>query len=1426
MPNLPSVTKLRKRLLVEACPEIAAEWHPTRNEGLSVTDFACGSKRKVWWQCSVSPFHEWQTVISNRAVLGHGCPYCRGNRASVTNSVASLHPELVDEWDWERNGELQPEDVPAGSKKSIHWKCAVAPDHTWETNVAERTRKGRGCPYCSGKRASSTNNLALKGPDVAAQWHPTRNGDLTPDKILLGSQRPVWWLCPVSQDHEWEAAPNTRRTGGCPFCAGRRSSITNNLATVRPDLFAQLHPTRNEGLDLTHLKVGASQKVWWICPAGPDHEWEATVASRVAGTGCPCCAGQKLSITNCLATVRPDIAAQWHPTKNAPLTARDVLPGSSKQKYWWVCPVDARHEWPATPNNRSKAGCPFCAGDQVLPSNSLQAHCPDLAAEWHPTLNGNLMPDAVGLQWNRKVTWQCSKDSSHVWDARIAHRTNGSGCPYCSGRRATSANNLAVKAPEIAAEWHPTLNGVLTPHKVTPYSSSAKVFWLCPAGHTWEATPEARAGGMQCPYCPSRWLSPLNNLALKRPDIAAQWHPTLNGDLAPDQVTVSAHVNVWWLCEICGTSWPSAVANRTGKRGTGCPRCRQGWTLAAIRSFVVSLEPHLESMSQAELQAICQQNGLLASHQGKLIARALATGRLTPDQLDDVLSDAGYEQPAAAGAALDTEMNVSDADLDDVVVEQGDVHEPTTAYPTVSVTKALALVDSPFVCSADEEAAQFFIASALAKLWKHAYSLESEAVQQAENYEGGDYATRVRDQFLHEYREARLLPIPPGYDFRIEGELTSPNLMQRHVAVQVRDRRRVGNWSGTGAGKTLSAILASRIVNAGPTVICCPNSVVEGWKEAILGAFPNSRVATKTFKPDWGTAGLTSDPRYLVLNYEAFQQNDSEHKLATFLRDHLIDMIVIDEIHQTKQRTEDISQRRRLVSLLVAAASESSPELHVLGMSATPVVNNLSEGKSLVELVTGLTHDDLKTQATVSNCMALHRRLVTLGTRWMPDYRIGYEQVEIHTDCSPWLPQIRELGSDGSILKLEQILTEARLPVIREHVVPKTLIYSHFIESINHRLREALVADGWRVGFYMGDDKSGLDGFLNGDVDVLIASSAIGTGVDGLQHVCNRLIVNVLPWTAAEFEQLKGRIYRQGQVSEKVTVVLPLTYADVGGERWSWCGAKMHRLEFKRSIADAAVDGVVPEGKLQTQAQAYQSLMGWLARLDAGQVQEVVRRPIVIPLPTEPATERTRRIARFGDFSRMNNLWNRSESRATHQRLQDHPDEWEHYHALYREARETWPVVPFKEFIRWAERRGDLTIGDFGCGEALVAASLHDRHIVHSFDHVAINEQVVACDMAQVPLENESLDVALFSLSLMGSNLIDYLQEAHRCLRLDGHLHVYEATSRLRNRGRFVAALTALGFDIRQEEALGQFTHVWANKSERSPRSVAEFGVG
>jgi superfamily II DNA or RNA helicase len=307
------------------------------------------------------------------------------------------------------------------------------------------------------------------------------------------------------------------------------------------------------------------------------------------------------------------------------------------------------------------------------------------------------------------------------------------------------------------------------------------------------------------------------------------------------------------------------------------------------------------------------------------------------------------------------------------------------------------------------------IASGISKLWRHAYRDEGAATAQAESFQGTGYAAQVKNRFLEEYRQVKDLPIPPGYAFQIDGKPMLPNLMQRHFAVSVRKQKRVGNWSGTGAGKTLAAILASRVVGSRLTVVCCPNSVVEGWRDAITNSFPDSIVATREFEFEWenrsGRTSATKEEgapvahRYVVLNYEAFQQPDSTDRVRALVQPETIDFIIVDEIHHAKQRTfENMSQRRQLVTALASLAAERNPDLHVLGMSATPVINNLHEGKSMVELVSGLAHDELGTRPTVPNCMKLHQRLAMLGIRWMPDYKkmLGYEckEVRVPVDCT------------------------------------------------------------------------------------------------------------------------------------------------------------------------------------------------------------------------------------------------------------------------------------------------------------------------------------------------------------------------------------------------------------------------------------------
>lgn len=218
----------------------------------------------------------------------------------------------------------------------------------------------------------------------------------------------------------------------------------------------------------------------------------------------------------------------------------------------------------------------------------------------------------------------------------------------------------------------------------------------------------------------------------------------------------------------------------------------------------------------------------------------------------------------------------------------------------------------------------------------------------------------------------------------------------------------------------------------------------------------------------------------------------------------------------------------------------------------------------------------------------------------------------------------------------------------------------------------------------------------------------------------------------------------------------------------------------------------------------------------------IARPKIIIPLPDDDLADVQRRQHRYGDFSTLNRLWNQSRSDTTHQRLQANPEEWAHYHTLYQESRKAWSVIPYEEMIRWCQQRSGYVIGDFSCGEAKLAEAVSDRHTVYSFDHIAINNNVIACDMAHVPLNDEEMDVAIFSLSLMGSNFTDYLREAYRILKLDGQLHIIEATSRFSNLSQFRSDLEALGFDVVSDRNIWKFTHIRALKTERKPQDQIE----
>ena len=342
--------------------------------------------------------------------------------------------------------------------------------------------------------------------------------------------------------------------------------------TEREELLAQWHPTKNLPLTPDTVSSGSSRRVWWKCERG--HEWNTAVYTRTtSGTKCPYCAG-KLPIVGetDFASQFPDLAKEWHPVKNQPLTPEQILPGSHRM-VWWVC--EKGHEWQAMVKSRaSGCGCPVCANRAIKQGdNDLDTTHPELAKQWHPTKNGALTPQDVIAGTHRKVWWRCEK--GHEWQAAVFSRTvNGACCPVCAGKVILPGeNDLKTLYPGVAREWHPTKNGTMTPDRISPYSNR-KVWWTCEKGHPYRAVVAARTmHGSGCPYCAGRkvWQG-FNDLATVEPEIAAQWHPTLNGNLTPAMVTAGSRKKVWWICSE-GHVWKAAIYSRGGKQKTGCPVC-------------------------------------------------------------------------------------------------------------------------------------------------------------------------------------------------------------------------------------------------------------------------------------------------------------------------------------------------------------------------------------------------------------------------------------------------------------------------------------------------------------------------------------------------------------------------------------------------------------------------------------------------------------------------------------------------------------------------------------------------------------------------------------------------------------------------------------------------------------------------------------
>jgi hypothetical protein len=361
-------------------PQSIIEWHPSNN--LSPHDFTVSTHKCVKWICSNCQ-HEWTSRVqyrtrqrkdNSKGKLG-ACPACTGHEVHLDgrNSLLQNNPEIAVEFDLEKNKPLTPSNITHGTNKRVHWKCHKC-NHEWMQNVSVRTHSGAACPACSNHELHiyGRNSLRNISPELSDYFHPIKNYPATPDNIVGSGDKKYWWIHDEC-GHEWfsaiktQSAASIRSSSGCSYCnkGYLHSDGRNSLAITHPVLAKEWHPSKNNSKTPENTVAGTRVKLWWLCN-DCNHEWEATGDKRSKlERGCPVCTKYSYGIhsdgRNSLVITHPKLANEWHPSKNLPLTPKQVRSGSSRRIYW-IC-NECSWEWAQNINVRTsmKCGCPSCS---------------------------------------------------------------------------------------------------------------------------------------------------------------------------------------------------------------------------------------------------------------------------------------------------------------------------------------------------------------------------------------------------------------------------------------------------------------------------------------------------------------------------------------------------------------------------------------------------------------------------------------------------------------------------------------------------------------------------------------------------------------------------------------------------------------------------------------------------------------------------------------------------------------------------------------------------------------------------------------------------------------------------------------------------------------------------------------------------------
>ena len=391
--------------------------------------------------------------------------------------ITNNREDLLKEWDYVYNVDKNPSSITFGSNACVAWICHLG--HKYNASIYGR-RKGKGCPYCTSKKLlKGFNDLAYKFPNIACEWHTSKNGSLTPDQVFPFSNRKIWWECEYG--HEWKATINSRHECRCPHCykdlrvSVREKLVYYNIKKIFPDALENFKISSNHRINvdiyIPSLKLAIEYDgVQFHKNAERDNKRYKIINQlgndliRIREKNLPILSlGESIILKSIKLT---DVGLGIKQLLNLISIKYNInLPPAE---------IDADKDLPEV----------YKLIEFSTVDNSLQSIYPKLASEFHFDLNGTLTPNRITAHSGLKVFWKCPL--GHKYQATVNNRSNGKGCPYCAGKKVLIGfNDLQTLRPNLALQWDTEKND-LTPQQVT-IGTHKLVYWKCRHGKSWKA---------------------------------------------------------------------------------------------------------------------------------------------------------------------------------------------------------------------------------------------------------------------------------------------------------------------------------------------------------------------------------------------------------------------------------------------------------------------------------------------------------------------------------------------------------------------------------------------------------------------------------------------------------------------------------------------------------------------------------------------------------------------------------------------------------------------------------------------------------------------------------------------------------------------------------------------------------------------------